>query len=164
MGRVLGIDPGTRVTGWGVIEPHGPRARLIDTGIIKVSERLPLAERLRRIHAGLAEVIAQHQPASVAVEDIFHAKNARSALVLGHARGVALLVAAQAELEVSAYPPSVVKRTVAGKGNASKEQVALLVGAMLGMRDLPVVDATDALAIAIAHLNQARTRAVFQRA
>ena len=96
-------------------------------------------------------VIAEHAPTSLAVEDIFHARFAASALKLGHARGVALLVGAQAGLPISAYPPALVKRSVAGRGQADKSQVARIVGAILGLRELPEVDATDALAIAITH-------------
>jgi len=156
--RVLGIDPGTIRTGWGVVEPVGPRARLVATGVIHANEKKPLAERLKIIHDGLRAVVTEHAPRMVAVEDIFFAKHANAALKLGHARGVALFVAADAELEVFEYPPALVKRSVAGKGRAEKEQVALLVGAMLGLRELPTIDATDALAVALTHLQATRAR------
>lgn len=156
--RILGIDPGTIRTGWGVVEPAGPRARLVATGVIHAGEKKPLPERLKIVHDGLRAVIAEHAPRVVAVEDIFFAKHANAALKLGHARGVALFVAADAELEVFAYPPALVKRSVAGKGRAEKAQVALLVGAMLGLRELPTVDATDALAVALTHLQAVRSR------
>jgi crossover junction endodeoxyribonuclease RuvC len=106
---------------------------------------------LHEIYEVLRSVIAQHAPTDVAVEDIFHARFAGSALKLGHARGIALLVGAQAGLPIAAYPPALVKRSVAGRGQADKTQVARIVGAILGMRTLPEVDATDALAIAITH-------------
>jgi crossover junction endodeoxyribonuclease RuvC len=160
MTRVLGIDPGTIRTGWGVVEPAGPRARLVATGVIHANEKKPLAERLKIIHDGLRAVIGEHTPGAVAVEDIFFAKFPNAALKLGHARGVALFVAADSELEVFAYPPALVKRSVAGKGRAEKEQVALLVGAMLGIRELPTVDATDALAVALTHLQATRARGI----
>ncbi len=154
--RVLGIDPGSVRTGWGVVERDGNCARGIAAGVIRVKESLPLAERLDAIHRGVCEVLREHKPEAVAIEDIFFAKFAQAALMLGHARGVALLAAAQAGLSVSSYPPAVVKRAVVGSGRAEKTQVALLVAALLGMRELPGVDATDALAIAITHLNVSR--------
>ena len=158
MTRVLGIDPGTLRCGWGVVEPSGPRAKLVATGVIRAPQKRPLAERLKIVHDGLRAVIEGHAPRVVAVEDVFFAKHANAALKLGHARGVALFVAADSALEVFAYPPALVKRSVAGKGSADKEQVARLVGAMLGMRELPTVDATDALAIALTHLQAIRAR------
>lgn len=154
--RVLGIDPGSVRTGWGVVERKGQTARGIAAGVIRVPERAPLAERLELIHRGIALVLAEHRPDAVAIEDIFFARYAQAALMLGHARGVALLAAAQAGLAVSAYPPTVVKRAIVGSGKADKTQVAALVGALLGLRELPGIDATDALAIAITHLNASR--------
>ena len=154
--RVLGLDPGSVRTGWGVVEWQGQRARGIAAGVIRVPDALPLAERLRRIHAGVVEVLALHKPDAVAVEDIFFARYPQAALVLGHARGVAVLAAAQANLSVVAYPPAVVKRALVGSGRADKQQVAQLVGAILGLTELPSVDATDALAIALTHLNASR--------
>ena len=156
--RVLGIDPGTRLTGWGVVEASGPRFRACAAGVIRAGDKRPLPERLAKIEAGMVELIATHQPAVVAVEDIFFAKHANAALKLGHARGVVLLVAEKAGLPLHEYPPALVKRTVAGRGAASKEQVAQLVGALLGLQVLPSVDATDALAIAVTHLHAARAR------
>ncbi len=161
--RILGIDPGTRRTGWGVIEPWGPRAKVVAAGVISAPARRPLEARLKLIHDGLAEVIAAHLPTCMAVEDIFFAKHASAALKLGHARGVALLTAANAGLTVEAYPPALVKRTVTGRGRADKEQVARLVGAILGLKELPAIDASDALAIAITHLQASRARAPTRR-
>lgn len=161
--KILGIDPGTRLTGWGVIEPWGPRAKVVSAGVISAPAKRPLEARLKLIHDGIAEVIAAHQPTCVAVEDIFFAKHASAALKLGHARGVALLAAANAGLRVEAYPPALVKRTVAGRGRADKDQVARLVGAILGLKELPAVDASDALAIAITHLQASRARALTRR-
>ena len=154
--RVLGVDPGTIRTGWGVVERQGGRLIAIDAGVIRCRDADPLEVRLRRIHEGLAEVALRCLPTVVAVEDIFFAKHANAALKLGHARGVALLAAAQRDLEVHAYPPAVVKRSLVGRGAAEKEQVARLVAALLGIRDLPL-DATDALAVAITHLNAAQS-------
>lgn len=154
--RVLGIDPGSIRTGWGVVERNGHAARGIAAGVIRVPEKAPLSERLEAVHRGITEVLAVHRPDAVAIEDIFFARYAQAALMLGHARGVALLAAAQAGLSVTAYPPTVVKRAVVGSGKAEKSQVAQLVAALLGLRELPGVDATDALAIAITHLNASR--------
>lgn len=150
---ILGIDPGSQVTGWGVVEAKGANLRGIDAGVLRLG-RGALEGRLVKLFDGLSAVVEKHAPAQVAVEDIFFAKHPNAALKLGHARGVALLVAAQAGLEVSAYPPTLVKRTVAGRGRADKAQVAQLVAAVLGWQTRKIVlpeDATDALAIAITH-------------
>lgn len=154
--RVLGLDPGSVRTGWGVVEWDGPRTRGVAAGVIRVPETLPIAERLHRIHQGVVEVLALHKPDAVAVEDIFFARYPQAALILGHARGVAVLAAAQAGLSVAAYPPAVVKRSLLGSGRADKQQIAQLVSAVLGLTDLPGVDATDALAVALTHLNATR--------
>jgi crossover junction endodeoxyribonuclease RuvC len=153
--RVLGIDPGTRKTGWGIVEKRGTRLRAVASGVICVDGRRPLPERLRIIHRDLSTVFTTYAPGAVALEDMFFAKYANAAMKLGHARGVAMLAGAQFDLVVSEYPPALVKRTVAGKGNASKQQVGRLVGAILGLSDLPGEDATDALAVAITHLQAA---------
>jgi crossover junction endodeoxyribonuclease RuvC len=147
---VLGVDPGTLHTGWGVVRRVGPRLIAVDAGVIHTRREAALPERLLAIHDGLSEVIQRHAPTCMAVEDVF-SKHARSALTLGQARGVVLLVGARAALEVSAYAPAVVKRSVAGRGQAPKDQLARIVAAMLGLRTLPTTDATDALAIAITH-------------
>jgi crossover junction endodeoxyribonuclease RuvC len=155
---VLGVDPGTIRTGWGVVRRAGPKLVGIDAGVISAHKDAPLHERLRAIFDELTAVIEKHKPSCMAVEDVF-SKHVRSALVLGQARGVVLLAGARAELEVSAYPPALVKRSVAGSGQAPKDQLARIVCAMLGMRALPTADATDALAIAITHANAVGMRA-----
>jgi crossover junction endodeoxyribonuclease RuvC len=154
---VLGVDPGTIRTGWGVVRRVGPRVQGIDAGVIVARRDAPLEERLLLMFRGLGAVIAEHGPSCMAVEDVF-SKHARSALTLGQARGVVLLAGAQAALEVSSYSPALVKRSVAGRGQAPKEQLARIVCAILGWRDLPAVDATDALAIAITHAQAALVR------
>ena len=152
---VLGVDPGSVCTGWGVVERSGSRLAGLEAGAIRTCANSEFHERLRDIYDGVSAVIARHRPQAVDVEDIFFARSPQAALKLGHARGVALLAAAKAELSVHAYPPALVKRAVAGKGRAPKEQVARMVAAILGWRNLPSLDATDALAVAITHLNVA---------
>jgi crossover junction endodeoxyribonuclease RuvC len=155
---VLGIDPGSIRTGWGVVRREGPAFRFVAAGTIHAGKHSELPERLHAIYEALRTVIAEHTPSAIAVEDIFHARFAGAALKLGHARGVALLVGAQAGVPISAYPPALVKRSIAGRGQADKEQVARIVGAILGLRSLPEIDATDALAIAITHAQAARVQ------
>jgi len=157
---VLGVDPGSLRTGWGVIERVGPRLCYLGAGTLAAGRDQELAARLCQIHTGLCEVIARHTPAAMAVEDVFYARFAGAALKLGQARGVALLAGAQAGLTIAAYSPALVKRTVAGRGQADKLQVARIVGAILGLRELPNPDATDALAIAITHAQALSVRRV----
>ncbi len=156
--RVLGIDPGSRRTGWGVVQLEGTRLRQIAAGTISVPEKLALEKRLQTIHAELGQIIETHAPQAVAVEEIFFAKYANAALKLGHARGVALLVAAQAEIAVHEYPPAIVKRTVVGRGGADKVQIGRLVTALLGLTEPPEEDAADALAVAITHIQASRSK------
>ena len=155
---ILGVDPGSLRTGFGAIETDGRRHRLLEMGTIAPSSRLELAARLRAIHAGLTAVILRLRPDVLAVEDLFHAVNARSALVLGHVRGVVLLAGAEAGLPVSAFPPATVKLQVTGFGRAEKSQVAMMVSRILAIEEQAAGDAADALAVALchAHLNTAR--------
>ncbi len=150
--KVLGIDPGTRRLGWGVVEKIGTRLCHIAHGVIRANEAEPLAERLVVIERELVLVVAAHAPERASVEAIFFAKDAQAAAKLGHARGVALLVCARAGLSVAEYPPARVKLTVAGGGRADKSQVAQMVRALLGLVAIPPADAADALAIAITAL------------
>jgi len=147
---VLGVDPGSVRTGFGAVETDGRRHRLIEMGVLAPGPRLSLPEKLRHIHAGVARLIDRLSPDALAVEDVFHAANTRTALVLGHVRGVVLLAGAQAGLPVHEYPPATVKQQVTGFGRAEKSQVAYMVTRML---DLPQPaepgDATDALAVAL---------------
>jgi crossover junction endodeoxyribonuclease RuvC len=151
---ILGIDPGSQVTGWGVVEAHGAKVRGVAAGVLKLG-RGSLESRLTTLFDGLEALIEEHTPDEAAVEDIFYAKHPNAALKLGHARGVALVVLARAGVPIAAYPPAIVKRTVAGRGLADKAQVARLVGTILGWKALPAVDATDALAVAITHARAA---------
>jgi crossover junction endodeoxyribonuclease RuvC len=152
--RVLGLDPGTRHFGWGVIERRGTRLWHVAHGIVHTDERQPIAVRLVTIEAALVEVLEMHAPTESSVESLFFAKDAQAAAKLGHARGVALLVCARAGLEVHEYAPALVKRAVAGNGRAEKSQVAQMVRVVLGLAAPPPADAADALAAAIAHLQR----------
>jgi crossover junction endodeoxyribonuclease RuvC len=145
----LGVDPGSVRTGFGVVDSDGRRHRLVEHGVVAVSDRLPLPDRLRQIHAGVMTVIDRCHPDGVGVEDVFHAVNTRSALVLGHVRGVILLAAAQAGVAVHAFPPATVKQQITGSGRADKVQVAWMVSRLLGLGPTEAGDATDALAIAL---------------
>ena len=150
--RVLGIDPGSRFTGYGVVEKEGNRLHHIAHGVIIAHQGdCAFEERLVRIHDGLREVVILHEPTVVAVEGIFHYKSALSALKLGHARGVALLTARLAGLDVHEYPPATVKRAVVGSGRAQKQQVLKMISLLLGIPEPTNHDASDALAVAICH-------------
>ncbi len=153
---VLGIDPGSAVTGYGVVALDGARLHHVASGAVRTRSGDPLPSRLRTIHDALVAVIETHRPTEVAVEELFVARHARAALVLGQARGVALLAAAEAGLEVAGYAPRLVKQTVVGYGQAEKGQVAEMVRRLLGLAEAPrPADVTDALAIAICHLQHA---------
>jgi crossover junction endodeoxyribonuclease RuvC len=153
--RVLGIDCGGEYTGYGVIEMQSSgKLCCLTCGAIKLSPSEPLPRRLSRIFAGLGAIIAEHQPDEVAIEDVFYALNVKSALKLGQIRGVAMLAAAAAGLEVSEYSPLTIKSSVVGYGRAEKQQVQHMVTRLLALSDPPEpLDASDALAIAICHLH-----------
>jgi crossover junction endodeoxyribonuclease RuvC len=155
---VLGIDPGTATTGYGVVSGDGTRPPvLIECGVIRTRARDPLAERLREIHEGVSELIARHRPHAVAVEDVFYAKNVRTTVVLGHARGVVLLAGAQARIEVHEFPPAEIKKAVVGSGGATKEQVQFMLTRLLRLKSVPTPsDAADGVAAALTYLMTAR--------
>jgi crossover junction endodeoxyribonuclease RuvC len=159
--RVLGIDCGGAYTGYGVVEIHtGGRLSCLTCGAIKLSTREALPRRLSRIFTQLGEIIAEHQPDQVAIEDVFYALNVKSALKLGQVRGVAMLAAAAAGLEVAEYSPLTIKSSVVGYGRAEKQQVQHMVTRLLQLAEAPEpMDASDALAIAICHLHTAATLA-----
>jgi len=149
--RILGIDPGLRHTGWGVIEAEGSRLAFVASGAVHTESGQTLAERLRALHEGLAAVIAAHSPDEAAVEETFVNRDPQSALKLGHARGIALVVPALAGLEVAEYAANLVKKTVVGAGHAEKAQIAMMVKVLLPRSDALSADAADALAVAICH-------------
>jgi crossover junction endodeoxyribonuclease RuvC len=154
------VDPGSIRTGYGAIETDGRRHRLIEKGVLLPSKRFALHERLHVVHAGIAALIARLHPDALAVEDVFHAANTRTALVLGHVRGVVLLAGAEAGLPVFAFPPATVKAQITGFGRAEKAQVALMVARLLGLPgDGEAGDASDALAVALCRAHQLTTPA-----
>ncbi len=153
---VLGIDPGTITTGYGAVSHDGRRFVAVGWGSLTTSPKLPLAERLKKIHAEISRQIGVFRPDEIAVEDVFQARNVRSALKLGHARGVALLAAAAAGVPVFEYAPREVKRSVVGIGSASKAQVSSMVARLLGITEKLKEDESDAIAVAICHLHKRR--------
>jgi crossover junction endodeoxyribonuclease RuvC len=158
---VLGIDPGTATTGWGIVERDGDSLTLLDYGTVTTSQGAPLPERLQVIYQELGQIIEQHSPDAAAVEKLFFSKNVRTALAVGQARGVALLAIADAGLPLHEYTPLEVKQSVSGYGRASKEQVQKLVQILLGLDFLPEPDdAADAIAVAICHIHSARLQAM----
>jgi len=153
---VLGLDPGTRHFGWGVVQRNGTRLVHLAHGVIDTDVKGPFAGRLVEIERALLAVLETHAPTTASMESLFFAKDAQAAAKLGHARGVALLVCARAGLPIAEYPPARVKRTIAGGGRAAKEQVAQMVRVILGLREVPAADAADALAVALTHLSDSR--------
>jgi crossover junction endodeoxyribonuclease RuvC len=157
--RVLGVDCGSRVTGYGVIDASASGCVYVHCGVIRLPAGDSLANRLRTIHHGLSEVIRSYQPDVVAFESMFHAVNVQSALRLGHARGVSMYTAAEAELPVYEYSPAEIKSAVTGYGRAEKLQVQQMIRSLLKLESLPKqYDASDALAVAICHAHSDRFR------
>jgi crossover junction endodeoxyribonuclease RuvC len=157
---VLGIDPGTAATGYGVVARRGERVVALDGGVIVTGPEVPLERRLAAIHERLAELLAEHRPEAMAVESLYFGRNVRTALAVGHARGVALLAAGQRRVPVFAYTPQQVKGAVCGSGRAAKDQVQRMVQALLALPAPPEPDhAADALAVAICHANGGPLRA-----
>jgi len=161
--RILGIDPGLRRTGWGLVEADGNRLVYVACGSLETNERAELGMRLVAIHDGLVEVIRQYRPHEAAVEATFVNANAVATLKLGQARGIAMLVPAKAGLTVAEYAPNMVKKTVVGAGHGQKSQIRMMVGVLLPKADPQSEDAADALAIAVCHAHH-RTSAVLKMA
>ena len=153
---ILGIDPGSRTTGYGLVKIDNGKQQYLDSGcirIVKANEKLPLADRLRIVFDSISNLIADYHPDEVAIERVFLSKNADSALKLGQARGVAIVAAAVHALDVAEYSALEVKKSVVGTGRATKEQVQHMVTAILSLNRTPQADAADALAIALCHAN-----------
>lgn len=156
--RVLGIDPGSETTGWGVVEGDARRYAAVEFGTVKANARARFAARLLKISVGVEELIEKFRPDVCAVEEAFFAVNAKTALKLGHVRGVILLAAERAGVEIAEYAPRLVKQTVVGYGAAEKQQVQAMVRVLLRLREAPTpLDASDALGVAITHLHHAGT-------
>ena len=154
---ILGIDPGTAITGYGLVREDAGELALVDCGVITTPSGQPLAERLQTIYRGLGAVIAEHRPDTAAVEELFFSRNVRTALSVGHARGVALLALADAELPIYEYKPLEIKQAIAGYGGADKQQVQEMVRLLLNLDHAPQPDdAADAVAVAVCHIHSAR--------
>lgn len=153
---VLGLDPGTRHFGWGIVRRVGTRLSHVAHGVLDVEKEGELGDRLVAIEAKLVKIVNEYQPTQASIESLFFAKDAQAAAKLGHARGVALLVCARAGLPSFEYAPARVKRTIAGAGRADKAQVAQMIRVVLGLSEIPRADAADALAIAVTHLQGSR--------
>ena len=151
--KILGIDPGSRAAGYGIVDFSAGRCSFICCGVIRVDTGQSFPARLLEIHQGISEVIEKHQPDLAAIEEVFMAKNPSSALKLGHARGVLILAAMQKGLSLGEYSPRQIKQAVAGYGNADKAQIQHMVKAILSLAKSPSHDAADALAVAICHAN-----------
>ena len=150
--RVLGVDPGTRLVGWGVVEGSGGRFRAVAHGVIRADVRDHVALRLKALAAGLRKVVADYAPAEAAIEEVFHGKDARAAARIGEGRGAALVVLAEAGIPVTGYANNVVKKAVTGGGRAGKERVQAMIRRVLALADAPeTFDAADALALAVCH-------------
>ncbi|HJQ20844.1 MAG TPA: crossover junction endodeoxyribonuclease RuvC [Gemmatimonadaceae bacterium] len=153
---VLGVDPGTQVTGYGVVTGGGSHAgsmSLVECGVIRTQARDPLPERLREIYEGISELLRRHAPEVLSIEDVFYARNVRTTVTLGHARGVILLAGAQHRVRVHELPPASIKKAVVGAGGATKEQVQFMVARLLRLKAAPKpADAADGVAAAVAFL------------
>ncbi|BCG46152.1 Crossover junction endodeoxyribonuclease RuvC [Citrifermentans bremense] len=160
---ILGIDPGSRKTGYGIISQQGNRLIHVDNGAIFTQSAKDFPERLERIFTGLSEIIAQYRPEVVAVEDVFLAKNAQSALKLGQARGAAIVAAVNVGLPVHEYTAMQVKQAVVGTGRAEKTQVQQMIKALLNLPEVAQEDASDALAVAICHAHSAGVSALLKQ-
>ncbi|MCB0208748.1 MAG: crossover junction endodeoxyribonuclease RuvC [Anaerolineae bacterium] len=157
--RVIGIDPGTAITGWGVVEGDGNDLRMIAGGVITTPAGMPLPERLQVIYREITDIVSQWQPSDSAIEELFFSKNAKTALAVGHGRGAAMLALANANLSITEYKPLEVKQAITGHGGADKKQMQQMVQLLLSLDDIPRPDdAADALAVAICHLHSARLR------
>lgn len=155
--RILGVDPGSRLTGYGLVEATGADVRFLDCGLIQAGGD-DFALRLKRIFDGLGRIIADYAPTELAIEKVFVHRNVTSALKLGQARGAALLAAATRGLEVFEYAPNEIKQAVTGRGHAGKAQIQHMIRVLLGLKEAPAADAADALAVAVCHAHVMQTR------
>lgn len=163
--RILGIDPGTATTGYGIVEEDGSQLKAIASGVIRTDADQPTPARLQSIYRQIKELAAKWQPTEAAIEELFFSRNVRTAMSVGQARGVAILALADTGLEVSEYTPLAIKQAVTGYGNADKTQMQEMVKMLLGLGEIPRPDdAADALAVAICHLHSARLKSLSEKA
>jgi crossover junction endodeoxyribonuclease RuvC len=162
--RLLGLDPGLRHTGWGVIDVDGSAMRAVANGVVSAEQTLPMSERLHFIFRGVAAVIEEHKPDECAIEETFVNRNPVSTLKLGHARAAAMLAAAEADLAVHEYAPNLVKKSIVGTGHADKVQISAMVNMLLPIVKPQTADAADALAVAICHAHHRATATVLTAA
>ena len=156
---VLGIDPGTAITGYGVVRGDARAQTLVECGVIRTDARAPLADRLAAIFDGICELIERHRPERLAVENAFYSKNVRTTLVLGHARGVVLLAGARAGVPIAEFAPAIIKKTVVGAGGATKQQVQFMTAKLLRLKTAPApTDAADGVAAALTYLMRQEAR------
>ncbi|RLB19803.1 MAG: crossover junction endodeoxyribonuclease RuvC [Deltaproteobacteria bacterium] len=153
---VLGVDPGSNVTGYGLVEKKNHQLTCVHFGLIKPPAKAPFYQRIYHIFRGIEDIMAHYGPGEMAIEDIFYAKNVKSSLKLGHARGAILVAAAHRGIGVFEYSPLEIKKSVVGYGRAAKEQVRTMVRVILKLKEEPALDASDALAVAVCHLNWSR--------
>ena len=155
--KILGIDPGTQVAGYGVIEITGSKIVAIEYGSIKANKNQTFPQRLQTIHVKIMDIISKYQPDQMAIEEVFYSKNIKSAIRIGEGRGIVFLCAASANIPITEYAATVIKKAVVGNGNAQKEQVQEMVKIILDLPEIPEpIDASDALAIAICHSHNLR--------
>jgi len=157
---VLGVDPGSRVTGYGLVEKNKNRITCVHCGKISLSPKAPFYERIHHIFEAMVEIMSTYQPREMAIEDVFYAKNFQSSLKLGHARGAVLIAAVQCKVRIFEYAPLEIKKSVAGYGRASKEQVRSMIRVILNLKSNLGLDTSDALATAVCHLNWSRFEGV----
>ena len=153
---VLGVDPGSKVTGYGLVEKENNQMTCIHAGTISSPDKLPFYERIHTIFQSMVEIMSHYRPQDMAIEDVFFAKNVKSSLKLGHARGAVLIAAVQCGIKIFEYTPLEIKKATVGYGRATKEQVRSMVQMILNLQDRPNLDTSDALATAICHLNWVR--------
>jgi crossover junction endodeoxyribonuclease RuvC len=158
--RIIGIDPGSRITGYGIVEKRGSSFVHIDNGCLTTRPADPIPERLGQIYSGLLQILEKYRPDAAAVEEVFFAKNVASSIKLGEARGVALLAAVQSRIPVFEYATREVKQAITGYGQATKDQIQKMVKSMLRLPEIAQEDASDALAVAICHLQSYRMKQV----
>lgn len=157
--RILGIDPGTAITGFGVIEPDGSKYRLIDAGVIRTPAKTPDSERLKTIYDNISELITQHKPSTFSIEKLFFIRNVTTAMTVSQARGVMLLAAQNAQLDIYEYTPLQIKQAVTGYGQADKKQIQEMAKILTGLKEIPKPDdCADAIAAAICHAMNAKPR------